>query len=162
MPIEELSLEIYGLEDMEKKMDAFGPEFTRECVTKGVLEASELLADVMRSRAPVATDFDTDRDPGTLRDSIGVISDPLKSDKPDFVSATISPEYEKSDGQQSPGYWCRFVEYGSEHNPHPQPFMRPTLDEAGMAAIDLCITVTGAELNAMSGGALDVAEDSKA
>ena len=161
MPIEEMSLEIYGLEEMEKKMDAFGPEFTRECVTKGVVEASEFLADLMRSRAPVSTDFDSDREPGTLRDSIGVIMDPMKADKPDYVSASISPEYEKSEGDQSPGYYSRFVEYGSAHN-QPEPFMRPTVDEGGMAAIDRCITVTGAALDAMSGGTLGVAEDTNA
>jgi HK97 gp10 family phage protein len=162
MPIEELSLEIYGIEDMEKKMDAFGPEFTRECVTKGVAAASEFLANEMRTRAPVSTDYDTTREPGTLRNSIGVIMNPLNEERPDYVSAAISPEYEKSEGKQSPGYWCRFVEYGSEHNPHPEPFMRPTVDEAGKTAIDRCILVTSAELDSMSGGALDVAEDENA
>lgn len=162
MPVDDISLEIYGLDEMERKMDAFGPEFTRECVTEGVIAASELLAEVMRSRAPISTEFDQDREPGTLRDSIGVIMDESDADRPDYVSAAISPEYEKSEGQQSPGYYCRFVEYGSAHNPQPEPFMRPTLDEAGGAAIERCITVTSAALDALSGGGLDVAEDSNA
>lgn len=142
---------------MERQMDAFGPEFTRQCVTNGVMAASEYLAIEMKSRAPVGTEYERDREPGTLRDSIGVILDPMNEDRPYRIAASISPEYEKSEGQQSPGYWCRFVEYGSAHNPEPHPFMRPTIDECGAAAIDHCITVTGARLEAMSSGKVGVA-----
>jgi HK97 gp10 family phage protein len=149
MPIDTFDLEIYGLDEMEKKMDAFGPEFTRKCVTQGVEAASNLLKEVMKGRAPVSTEYSAQ--PGELRDSIDILLKAQNVDRPNVVAAAISPIYEKSEGEQSPGYYCRFVEYGSVHNPHPDAFMRGTIDEAGMKAIDLCITVTGQALDSMSG-----------
>lgn len=139
-------------------MDAFGPEFTRECVTKGVHAGATVLYNAMKANAPVLSAASPTRVPGELRDSIDALMTPFNQDKPSVVSAKISPTYEKREGTQSPGYWCRFVEYGSVHNPVPEPFMRPAIDQEGKAAIEECISATAAALEAGSGGKATVAE----
>lgn len=143
------SIEFVGWDQMDAMMKNFGPEFTRKCVIKGVWEAAQFLAQEMRSRCPVGGQYET-RYPGEMRDAIDVLAKPYKSDHPSQVGATISPLYDKSLGDQSPGYYCTFVEYGSVHNPTPDPFERPTMDEAGQEAIEICIETVAAELEKMS------------
>ena len=150
VPNVSLDLSFVGWDEIDRMMQELGPEFSRRCVTRGVFAASQLLAAEMKGRCPVGVSFE--KQPGEMRDAIDVLPKKFNQDRPDVIAATISPTYEKKEGQESPGYYCRFVEYGSVHNPHPQPFMRNTIDDAGSAAIDYCIEVTATEFEKMSMG----------
>jgi hypothetical protein len=151
-----IDVTLVGWDKLDRMMADLGPQFTPQCVTRGVFAASQLLKQEMKSRCPVGGQFEVHR-PGQMRDAIDVLPRKYKQERPDVIGATISPTFEKADGDESPGYYCTFVEYGSVHNPQPEPFMRNTMDEAGNAAIDYCIEVTASELEKMSFGKATVA-----
>ncbi len=145
-------VEIVGLEDLERRMTEFAPQFNRACIRRGVDAGAAVLVGAAKGFAPTLKPHTSTskREPGELRDAIEAIPDPVDANNPSRTGSTVSPTYTKSDGPDSPGVWGKFVEYGSVHNPQPEPFLRPAIDGSGMEAIDVCIAEVGAALGMMA------------
>ena len=102
-------------------------------VMVNALTAPLLMVAGAKSRAPLLKVATKRRQPGELRDSIGMkIS---LSPKQESGKVSVGPLKDKSKGKDSPGTWGMFVEFGSVHGAA-QPFMRPGFDSASQAALE--------------------------
>ena len=146
MPDDGFDIDIYGLEEIDDRLNQYSKGFAKMCVQRGVAAGGAVLKAAAAERAPVMAQASPNRQPGELRDSIDFLFDADNGNDPSRVGGTISPMYDRSEGWDSPGVWGKFVEYGSVHGPA-QPFMRPAVDEEGMDAIDVCIAETGAAMD---------------
>jgi hypothetical protein len=151
MALNEFDIEVEGLEELDARMEAFPAEFNRACARDGVEAMCVYLAGLAQDNAPVMTEAFGKREPGELRDSIGVIMEDVRANNPTYTSGLVTPIYDGG-GQESPGVWGKFVEYGSVHNPDPKPFLRPAVDGGAAEAIDICVRVTGESLDKLPGG----------
>jgi HK97 gp10 family phage protein len=130
----DVQVSITGLESLEKALENAGPKLAKAALRKGLKAAAQPLIDAAKSAAPVMTEGTPQRRPGELRDSIGLVT--KLSSREENGTAHIGPMYDKKHGSDSPGVWGKFVEFGSIHNPQPNPFMRRAFDAAGKAALD--------------------------
>lgn len=140
--LNEVDIEVTGLDELDKEMDKFTPEFNRTAVADGVEAAAAYLAAMAQGLAPLITEEFGSRKPGELRDSIGVVMRAVSPDHPNLTRAWVCPIYGvsgSSEPNQDPGYWGQYVEYGSEHNPTAEPYLRPAVDEGAAAAVALFV-----------------------
>lgn len=130
----ETSVQISGLKGIEDALSSAGPKLARRALRKALKAAAQPLLDAAKAKAPVLPKATPDRQPGELRDSIDVEIN--LSGKQASGTAKIGPTYDKAKGQDSPGVYGRFVELGSIHNPHPEPFMRTAFDGVSEQALE--------------------------
>lgn len=166
MALNEFDIEVEGLEELDARMEAFPAEFNRECARDGVEAMCVYLALLAQANAPVMTEAFGNREPGELRDSIGVIMEDVVASQPWYTNGLVTPIYEGG-GLQTPGVWGKFVEYGHDvvvggekryghggevvGHVEPHPFLRPAVDEGAEAAIDICVRVVGESLDKLPG-----------
>ena len=142
-----LDLEIDGLAEFEQQMTALGPEFARTVAVRAVYDMGEVIQVSAQRRAPVLAKAAANRQPGELRDDIGFLMDAVDATLPMRTGGTVSPLY---DGDaEGPGVYGKFVEYGSVHNPQPEPFLRPAVEEDGEHALDAAVVSIGSSLKQM-------------
>lgn len=129
----EIKVEVKGLQGVEDALAGAGPKLAKAALRKGLTAGGQVMLDAVKSLTPVAKKGTPQREPGELRDAMK-IKVQLKA-KEEAGYAIIGAEYKKEDGNQSPGVYDKFVEFGSVHGPA-QPHMRPGFDEAKQAALD--------------------------
>ena len=147
MGLNEIDIEVTGLDDLDREMAKFTAEFNRTAVADGVEAAAAFLAAKAQGYAPIITKGYGSRKPGELKNSIGVVMRKLSADKPHLTSARVCPLYGvsgSSDPNQDPGYWGQYVEYGSEHNPVPEPYLRPAVDGGATEAVSIFVETAAA------------------
>jgi hypothetical protein len=154
--LNEIDIEVAGLDELDKVMARFPAEFNRTAVADGVEAAAAFLAAKAQQKAPLVSKNFGSRRPGELRDSIGVVIRKLAADRPELTRAWVGPIYGISGApnpNQDPGYWGQYVEYGSEHNPVPEPYLRPAADEGASEAVEIFVRTASAHFNENLGGA---------
>jgi hypothetical protein len=122
---------------------------------EGVEAAAAFLAAKAQQKAPLVSKNFGSRKPGELRNSIGVVLRKLSADYPEYTNAWVCPVYGTSgasDPNQDPGYWGQYVEFGSEHNPVPEPYLRPAFDEGASAAVNIFVQTVSKFFNQNTGG----------
>jgi HK97 gp10 family phage protein len=128
----DVTVKIEGLEGVEDALSQAGPKLAKRALRKALMAGGQVLVDAAKDRAPVLKDPTSHRQPGELRDAITM--QVKLSAKEESGTVHVGPEYKKSEGSQSPGVYGMFVEFGSLHNPRPEPFMRPAFDDAAPRA----------------------------
>lgn len=145
--IDSIDLKLTGVDELVARLEALGPKLARRAMRRALKAAGEVIADTARDECPVLpANAPNGRRPGELRDSIDAVVT-LSSDG-QRGTVKIGPTYDKADGNQSPGVYGTFVELGSVHNPHPQPFMRPAFDTEADEALAKISEVLKEELDA--------------
>lgn len=130
----ELKVEVQGLKGIEDALAEAGPKLAKRALRKGLVAGGEVFVEAVKALTPVATEGTPQRRPGELRDAMTM---KVKlSPKQEAGTVFVGAEYKKEDGDQSPGVYDRFVEFGSVHNPKPIAHMRPGFDEAKGRALD--------------------------
>jgi hypothetical protein len=154
--LNEIDIEVTGLDELDRAMANFLPEFNRTAVADGVEAAAAYLAAKAKEKAPLVSKNFGSRRPGELRDAISVVMRKLRDDHPELTRAWVGPIYGTSGAthpNQDPGYWGQFVEYGSEHNPVAEPYLRPTVDGDSAAAVEIFVREASSHFNENSSGA---------
>lgn len=128
-----LEIKIVGLEGVEDALAEAGPKLAKRALREGLKAGAEVFIEAAKANAPVLKEGTPQRYPGELRDSI--IEKTVLSSSAGSGEAIVGPEYKKQDGEQSPGVWGRFVEFGSIHG-DAQPYMRPAFDSEKDRALD--------------------------
>ncbi len=131
----DITVEVQGLKGVEDALSAqAGPKLAKRALRKALKAGGDLMVAGAKSRAPLLKAATKRRQPGELRDSIGMKI--VLSAKQESGTVTIGPLKDKSKkGKDSPGTWGMFVEFGSVHGAA-QPFMRPGFDSASQAALE--------------------------
>ena len=126
--MDEIEVEVTGLDELAKKLDNIPYKFAQRIQRTALQAGGEVFEAEMRANAPVASErAHPDAAPGELRDSIGV---KIRLGKDlDSSVAKIGPLYDKGkySGNRrtwSPGIYGFFVEYGTKIM-EAQPFIRP-------------------------------------
>ena len=129
----DIKVDVQGLKGVEDALAQAGPKLAKRALRKALKAGGDLLVASARSRAPLLKVATKRRQPGELRDSIGMKI--VLSAKQESGTVTIGPLKDKAKGKDSPGTWGMFVEFGSVHGPA-QPFMRPGFDSSSQAALE--------------------------
>jgi HK97 gp10 family phage protein len=129
----DIKVNIEGLKGVEDALAQAGPKLAKRAMRKCLNAGADALVAAAKAKAPILKEGTPQRRPGELRDSI--VKKVKLSPKEEAGIVVIGPEYKKADGQQSPGLYGMFVEFGSEHGPA-QPYLRPGFDEANKPALD--------------------------
>ena len=125
----DIRVEVQGLKGVEDALAQAGPKLAKRALRKALKAGGDLMVAGAKSRAPLLKVATKRRQPGELRDSIGMkIS---LSPKQESGKVSVGPLKDKSKGKDSPGTWGMFVEFGSV-----QPFMRPGFDSSSQAALE--------------------------
>ncbi len=143
--LNEVDIEVTGLDELDRKMAEFSSEFNRVAVAGGVEAAAAFMAARAKQNAPEMTEEFGNRKPGELRESIGVVMRKLSVDHPNLTSAWVGPIYGVTgevNPNQDPAYWGQYVEFGSAHNPTPKSFLRRSVDEGTTEAVDVFVKTT--------------------
>lgn len=126
-----VTVNVEGLKGVEDALAQAGPKIAKRALRKGLNAAGDIFVDAAKAKAPVLKKGTKQRRPGELRDSI---TKKVKlSPKEESGTVIVGPEYKKEDGDQSPGVYGLFPEFGI--NGPTQPYMRPGFDEAHDAAL---------------------------
>lgn len=134
----EIKVDVKGLQGIEDALAQAGPKIARASIRKGLIEGGQVMLDAVKALTPVMVEGTLQREPGELRDAMAI---KVKlSAKEESGYAIIGAEYKKEDGDQSPGVWDRFVEFGSVHG-SAQPHMRPGFDQSHGAALTRFVEV---------------------
>ena len=126
-----LGLELRGLEDLEKAIDAMEKDFEKALVI-ATRKGCQVIQKGAKRRCPVSPKGKIGRyahAPGTLKKSIKYKI--LRQRSPSRVAGLVGPATGRK--QKYDGYYGYFVEKGTSHS-KPQPFLRPALDEDGPQA----------------------------
>jgi HK97 gp10 family phage protein len=153
--LDEIEIEVTGLDELDRSMARFSAEFNRTAMVEGVQAAATFLAERARQKAPLVSKNFGRRKPGELRDSIGVVMRKFGIDHPEYTCATVCPVYGISgapDSSQDPGVWGQYVEFGSVHNPIPEPYLRPAFDEGAAEAVNIFVQTAAKFFNQNAGG----------
>ena len=129
----DITVEVQGLKGVEDALAQAGPKLAKRALRKALKAGGDLMVVSAKSRAPLLKVATKRRQPGELRDSIGMKI--VLSAKQESGTVTIGPLKDKSKGKDSPGTWGMFVEFGSVHGAA-QPFMRPGFDSSSQAALE--------------------------
>ena len=129
----DITVEVQGLKGVEDALAQAGPKLAKHSLRKALKAGGDLMVASAKSRAPLLKVATKRRQPGELRDSIGMKI--ALSAKQERGTVTIGPLKDKAKGKDSPGTWGMYVEFGSVHGAA-QPFMRPGFDTASQAALD--------------------------
>lgn len=130
----DFEVKIDGLKEVEEALQDAGPTLARKALRKALKEAAAPLVEAARANAPVLKEGTPQRRPGELRDSIGVVV--KTSPKNGSATAQIGPLYDGKSEGDSPGVYGMWVEFGSIHNPKPNPYMRRAFDGVSKEALD--------------------------
>jgi len=139
----DITVKVEGLKGVEDALADLGPKLARSALRKGLSEAAKPMVAKAKALAPVDNGKVPGSKPGELRDSIGAV---VQTKKDGSAKAIIGPRYNKADGNQSPGVYGKFVEFGSVHNPVPSPFLRASFDGSNKEALDKFVDVVRAAL----------------
>jgi HK97 gp10 family phage protein len=134
----DITVNVEGLKGLEDALAEAGPKFARKAVRKGLNAAGDVMLEAVKARTPVAKEGTPQRRPGELRDAMTKKIKMKPKEEAGYV--IIGAEYKKADGNQSPGVYDKFVEFGSVHN-IAKPHMRPGFDEAKDAALAAFVAV---------------------
>jgi HK97 gp10 family phage protein len=134
----DIKIELAGLQGVEEALAQAGPKLAKRAVRKALKAGGEIFVEAAKQRAPVAQRGTPQRRPGELRDSITMTT--KLSPREESGTVHVGAEYKKSEGEQSPGVYGRFVEFGSVHN-QPHPFLRPAFDASVQEAQDAMTNV---------------------
>lgn len=129
----ELKVDVKGLQGVEEALEQAGPKIAKRSLRHGLSEGGQVLLSAVKGLTPVAKKGTPQRRPGELRDAMTTKT--TLSTKGQSGTTVVGAEYKKEDGNQSPGVYDRFVEFGSIHGAA-QPHMRPGFDQAKGAALD--------------------------
>ncbi len=140
-----LTFEIKGLKEMGDKLAQLPGKIARRALAAGVRQAANLVRDAARAKAPVGTK--------TYKDYRGKIHRPGLLKKSGVASKKLRPrEWQNTAlygiGFSKRGFYGKFVERGKskKHKQAPNPFVVPTLEEKGPAAIEALKERLGDEL----------------
>ena len=139
----EVTVDIEGLKGVEDALAGAGPELAKRAMRKALRAGGKVLLEAARNRAPVLTKATPKRIPGALRDSLTMKVQ--LSPKQESGVVHVGSQY-KGGGHNSPAVYGKWVEFGSVHNPQPQPFMRPAFDSASKDAEEAFTEVMRAEV----------------
>jgi HK97 gp10 family phage protein len=128
-----LTINIQGLKGVEDALAQAGPKIAKRAVRAGLIAGATPMLEAAKALAPVLVEGTPQRQPGELRDSL--VMKVKMSPKEESGTVIIGPEYKKQDGNQSPGLYGMFVEFGSVHNKI-QPFLRPGFDQCTQISVD--------------------------
>ncbi len=142
----EIKVDVRGLQGVEDALAEAGPKLAKAALRKGLMAGGQVLLESVKALTPVAKKGTPQREPGELRDAMKVKIQ-LKP-KEEAGYAVIGAEYKKEDGNQSPGVYDKFVEFGSVHGPA-QPHMRPGFDASKQKALDKFTEVMREGVNAL-------------
>lgn len=143
----DIKIDVKGLQGIEDALAQAGPKLAKRVLRKGLKAGGEVLLEAVKGLTPVATQGTPQREPGELRDAMAM---KIKlSAKEESGYCIIGAEYKKEDGNQSPGVYNSFVEFGSVHGP-PQPHMRPGFDQANRRALDAFTETVREGVNSLS------------
>lgn len=126
-----LGLELRGLEDLEKAIDAMEKDFEKALVI-ATRKGCQVIQKGAKRRCPVSPKGKIGRyahAPGTLKKSIKYKI--LRQRNPARIAGLVGPAVGRK--QKYDGYYGYWVEKGTSHS-KPQPFLRPALDEDGPQA----------------------------
>ena len=129
----DITVEVQGLKGVEDALAQAGPKLAKRALRRALKAGGDRMVAGAKSRAPLLKVATKRRQPGELRDSIGMKI--ALSAKQESGTVTIGPLKDKSKGKDSPGTWGMFVEFGSVHGAA-QPFMRPGFDSSSKAALE--------------------------
>ncbi len=129
----DIKIDVRGLQGVEDALSEAGPKIAKAALRKGLVAGGQVLVDAVKALTPVAKEGTPQRQPGELRDSMTMKT--KLSAKEEKGYTVIGAEYKKEDGNQSPGVYDKFVEFGSIHGAA-QPHMRPGFDSAKQQALD--------------------------
>lgn len=142
----DLRIDIQGLEGVEDALAGAGPKLAQRALRRALKAGGKVLVDAAKTRAPVLAKGTPQRVPGALRDSITMKV--KMSPKQEQGTVQVGSEY-KGGGSNSPAVYGKWVEFGSIHNPQPQPFMRPAFDSANQQALDAFTEVLRDEVDGL-------------
>ena len=129
-----VTVEVKGLKELEDSLSTLGHTLAKRALRQALKAGGEVLLEAVKRHCPVWQEATPQRRPGELRDALTAV---IKlSGKEEKGTVTIGVKYDKADGSQSPAVYASFVEFGSIHNPHPKPFLRPGFDEAKDQALE--------------------------
>jgi HK97 gp10 family phage protein len=129
----DITIEVKGLQGVEDALAQAGPKLAKRVIRKGLKAGGEIMLEAVKDLTPVAIEGTPQRKPGELRDAM---TTKMKlSPKEESGYLIVGAEYKKEDGNQSPGVYNSFVEFGSVHGPA-QPHMRPGFDQSNKHALD--------------------------
>ena len=127
-----LGIELRGLEDLEKAIDAMERDFEKALVI-ATRKGCRVIQRGAKRRCPVSPKGKSGgryaHPPGTLKKSIKYKI--LRQRSPSHVGGLVGPATGRR--QKYDGYYGYWVEKGTVHS-EPQPFLRPALDEDGPQA----------------------------
>ena len=126
-----LGLELRGLEDLEKAIDAMEKDFEKALII-ATRKGCQVIQRGAKRRCPVSPKGKIGRyahAPGTLKKSIKYKI--LRQRSPARIAGLVGPAVGRK--QKYDGYYGYFVEKGTSHS-KPRPFLRPALDEDGPQA----------------------------
>jgi HK97 gp10 family phage protein len=130
----DLKIELVGLKGVEDALSQAGPKLAKRAMRQALKAGAESYIEAVKRNTPVLAEETPQRKPGELRDSIQILATRL-SPSQESGRIRIGPAHDKSKGNQSPGVYGKFVEYGSVHN-IAQPFMRSGYSEATPKALE--------------------------
>jgi HK97 gp10 family phage protein len=123
----EVTVQIVGLKGVEEALSQAGPKLAKRAMRKALEAGGKVFVARAKERAPILKKQTPHRKPGDLRDAI--MQDIKLSPKQEFGRARVGLKHDKEKGNQSPGVYGLFVEFGTRHMAA-QPYMRPAYDEA--------------------------------
>jgi HK97 gp10 family phage protein len=142
----DIKVDVQGLRGVEDALAEAGPKLAKRALRKGLVAGGQVFLDAVKALTPVAKEGTPQREPGELRDAMTM---KVKlSSKEESGTVVIGAEYKKEDGNQSPGVYDRFVEFGSVHNTA-KPHVRPGFDEAKGKALDAFTEVMRAGVDSL-------------
>jgi HK97 gp10 family phage protein len=131
-----ITVDVQGLKGVENALAEAGPKLAKRVLRKGLTAGGQIMLDAVKALTPVAVEGTPQAKPGELRDSMTMKV--KMSPKEESGTVVIGAEYKSADGNQSPGVYDSFVEFGSVHNPAtpPKAHMRPGFDSSKNAALE--------------------------
>jgi HK97 gp10 family phage protein len=130
----EVTVKIEGLQEVEEALSQAGPKLARAAMRKALKRGGDVFLARAKQRAPILKKATPQRQPGELRDAITEVV--KLTPKQEAGRARIGLKHDPAKGNQSPGVYGLFVEFGSVHNTA-QPYMRPAYDSARQEAADV-------------------------
>ena len=118
-------MEIHGLKGVEEALSQAGPKLAKAALRKALRAGGKHFVNAAKSRAPVKT--------GGLRDAIAMTV--KMSPKQQSGSVKIGPKRDKEKGNESPGVYGMYSEFGTKNMPA-RPWLRPAFDATAASAQD--------------------------
>jgi HK97 gp10 family phage protein len=128
-----------NLGGVPEKLSALPTKLARRVMRKALKAVGLYWIGELKSRVPILS--------GELRDSID--QKVSVRDEGQSGTVTVGPTWGRGKGNQSPGLYAMFVEFGLRVKRYPmQPFMRPTFDATAEKATKLFADTLKGELEA--------------